>query len=102
MTNPPRLSFDRLDPNLDHRLPVALGPPVLLRPLLLEDENLASPDLAQNLGRDLDALQRVRPRAHPAVSRDEDHARRRERQRLALLQDVAGRPLDADDVSRLD
>src|SRR5262249_4849961 len=93
-------AFDRFDADLDHRLTMALGPAILLGPLLLEDEHLPGADLAEHLRRDLDALERLGSRAHAAVAGNEDHAAAREGERLALLERFAGRPLDPDDVAR--
>src|ERR1700693_3434011 len=49
-------SFDSVDADFDHRLPVPLGPPVLLGALLLEDEHLARLDRAEDRRLDGDAV----------------------------------------------
>src|SRR4029077_9586563 len=96
------LTLDRLDPDLDHRLTVALGPAILLGPLLFEDEDLPCADLAENLRGDLDAFQGLGAGPDAVVARHEDDAAARERERLALLERLARRALDPDDVARGD
>src|ERR1700687_2286920 len=96
------LSFDCFDANLEHRLTVPLGAPVLLRALLLEHEDLAVADRAEHLGLHGDALQRLRADAHALIAGHQDHASARQREGLALGDLLARRLFNPDHVARGD
>src|SRR5512138_3590876 len=72
------LPFDRIDPDLDHRLPMAFRPAILLPDLLLEHENLAAADLADDGRLDRDLREVVFPGADAVVPRHEQHVGERE------------------------
>src|ERR1017187_2603228 len=89
--------FESVDPHLDHRLAVTLGPPVLLRPLLLEDENFLRLHGAENRSVDGEAL-RVGTLL-PLAAADEDDLGEAD---LLALRDIALGRLDAKDVAGCD
>src|SRR5215467_4286409 len=88
------LLLDRVDADLDHRLAVALGPPILLAPLFLEDQNLPRPHLRKDgrlNGQAFDFLGSL-----TRLTREDDVGKRQ----LLPLGDLLRRPLDPDDVAR--
>src|SRR3984893_2890940 len=90
-------SFDSVDADFDHRLPVPLGPAVLLRALFLEDEHLARLDRAEHRRLDGDALGLLQLLALMAA--DEHDLGQAD---FLPLRGVALRRLDSKDVSGSD
>src|SRR5262249_10304481 len=93
------LPFDPVDPDFDQVLAVSLGPAELLAALLLENEDLTAPNLAQNRRQDA-SPGGLLAGAGPILSRDDED--------LGKLQLVpfrglrSGAALDANDVSGRD
>src|ERR1700693_2560229 len=90
-------SFDPVDTHLEHRLPVAFCAPVLLAPLLLENEDFLRAHGADHGGLDRDSRSAFGVLA--LVAADEQDVG--ERQRLSPG-DLVGRRLDPDDVAGRD